>query len=78
VTIGISGKGDFKGRFGQPVGDPDTKTVIGDGVWIGSNAVVVGDVVIGDGAKIGAGATVAKNVPDNATVVCRSEILTKN
>lgn len=77
VTIGISGKGVFKGRYGQPVGDPETKTVIGDGVWIGANAVVVGDVVIGDGAKVGAGATVAKDIPAGATVICRSEILTK-
>lgn len=39
--------------------------VIGDGVWIGANAVVLRGVRIGDGAVIAAGAVVTRNVPGN-------------
>ena len=42
---------------------------IEDGVVIGSNAVVLGDIVVGAGAKIGSGAVVIKPVPAGATVV---------
>jgi serine O-acetyltransferase len=42
---------------------------IGNGVVIGSNAVVLGPIEIGDGAKIGSGAVVVKAVPPYATVV---------
>lgn len=37
--------------------------VIGDDVFIGQRAVVLGGVTIGDGATIGAGAVVTKDVP---------------
>lgn len=37
--------------------------VIGDNVWIGGGAVVVGGVTIGDHAVIGAGAVVTSDVP---------------
>lgn len=36
--------------------------VIGDDVWIGTKAVILGGISIGDGAVIGAGAVVSKNV----------------
>jgi maltose O-acetyltransferase len=38
---------------------------IGDGVWIGSNAVVLPGVSIGDGCVIGAGAVVTKDCEPN-------------
>lgn len=45
------------------------KLIIGNDVWIGSNAVVTPSVSeIGDGAIIGAGSVVTKNVPDYAVV----------
>jgi len=37
-------------------------TKIGNDVWIGHNAIIVGNVTIGNGAIIAAGAVVAKNV----------------
>lgn len=43
-------------------------TVIGNDVWIGSNAVVLAGLTIGDGAVIGAGAVVTKDVPPYAVV----------
>lgn len=41
---------------------------IGNGVWIGSNATVLGPCVIGDNAVIAAGAIVTKNVEANTIV----------
>lgn len=38
--------------------------VIGDGVWIGANAIVLPGVAIGDGATIGAASVVTKSVPE--------------
>ena len=43
--------------------------VIGNNVYIASNATVIGNVHIGDNAVVGAGAVVVKDVPDNAVVV---------
>lgn len=42
---------------------------IGDNVYIGCGAKVLGHIRIGNNVKIGAGAVVVKDVPDNATVV---------
>ncbi|MGE0442809.1 MAG: serine O-acetyltransferase [Gemmatimonadales bacterium] len=42
---------------------------IGNNVFIGAGAKLIGPVDIGDGAKIGANAVVVKNVPPYATVV---------
>lgn len=43
--------------------------VIGDHVFIGAGARVLGDIQVGNGAKIGANSVVIKDVPDGATVV---------
>ena len=42
--------------------------VIGDRVWIGSNATVLPGVTIGDGAIVAAGAVVTKDVAPNTVV----------
>lgn len=42
---------------------------IGNGVVIGANAVVLGNIVVGDGAKVGSGSVVIESVPAGATVV---------
>ncbi|MFJ7552486.1 serine O-acetyltransferase [Bacillus thuringiensis] len=42
---------------------------IGDNVLISSGAKVFGDITIGNNSKIGANCVVAKNVPENCTVV---------
>jgi serine O-acetyltransferase len=42
---------------------------IGDGVWIGAHARIVGPWRVGDGATIAPGARVTKNVPGRALVV---------
>ena len=43
--------------------------MIGDNVYIGVGAKVLGNIRIGNNVKIGANAVVIKDVPDNATVV---------
>jgi putative colanic acid biosynthesis acetyltransferase WcaB len=47
----------------------DACPMIGDGVDIGANAVVLGPISVGDGAVIGAGSVVVKDVPPGAVVV---------
>jgi serine O-acetyltransferase len=42
---------------------------VGNGVIVGSNAVILGPIEIGDNSKIGSGAVVVKSVPACATVV---------
>lgn len=42
--------------------------VIGDGVVVGANAVIIGGIRVGDHAQVGAGAVVTKDVPTGATV----------
>ena len=42
---------------------------IGNGVVIGSNAVILGPLIIGDNARIGSGAVVIKPVPADSTAV---------
>ncbi|MCD4722095.1 MAG: hypothetical protein K8S13_19870 [Desulfobacula sp.] len=42
---------------------------IGDRVYIGCNATIIGNVTIGDDVTIGAHAVVNFDIPDGATVV---------
>lgn len=42
--------------------------VIGENVWIGSNATILPGITIGDNAVVAAGAVVTKDVPRNAVV----------
>jgi serine O-acetyltransferase len=42
---------------------------LGNGVIIGSNAVVLGPIEIGDNSKVGSGAVVVESAPAYATVV---------
>lgn len=42
---------------------------IGDNVFIGAGAKIIGNVVIGDNVKIGANAVVVKDIPSNSTAV---------
>jgi serine O-acetyltransferase len=57
VTLGVLGGG----RRGAPT--------LGDGVYLGAGAKVLGPVTIGDEAKVGANAVVVRDVPPRATAV---------
>lgn len=47
----------------------DTAPLLGDHVFVGAGAKVIGAVRIGDHVKVGANAVVVKDAPDGATVV---------
>jgi bifunctional UDP-N-acetylglucosamine pyrophosphorylase/glucosamine-1-phosphate N-acetyltransferase len=47
-------------------------TVLGEGVFIGSDTQLVAPVTVGDGAYIGAGTTVTKDVPAGALAISRT------
>jgi bifunctional UDP-N-acetylglucosamine pyrophosphorylase/glucosamine-1-phosphate N-acetyltransferase len=48
------------------------QTVLGDGVFIGSDTQLVAPVKIGDGAFIAAGSTITENVPAQALALSRT------
>lgn len=52
-------------RSGWESGRPIT---LGDDVWIGAGAIVLGGVTIGDAAVVGAGAVVTRDVPARTVV----------
>lgn len=43
--------------------------IIGDNVYIGAGAKIIGNIKVGNNVKIGANCVVFKDIPDNATVV---------
>jgi bifunctional UDP-N-acetylglucosamine pyrophosphorylase/glucosamine-1-phosphate N-acetyltransferase len=47
------------------------QTVLGDGVFIGSNSSLVAPVTIGNGATVGAGSIITKDVADQELAVAR-------
>lgn len=67
VTIGQANRGRRKGC-----------PRIGDNVWIGTNAVVVGRITIGNNVLIAPGAFVNTDVPDNSIVVGNPAKVTPN
>lgn len=58
VTIGQTNRGAKKGA-----------PVLGDRVWVGTNAVIVGGITIGDNVLIAPNAYVNMNVPSNSIVI---------
>jgi len=58
VTLGVVNRGDRKGC-----------PVIGDNVYIGPGAKVIGNVHVGNDVAIGANCVVTQDIPDNSVVV---------
>jgi serine O-acetyltransferase len=58
VTLGVTNRGSRKGI-----------PVIGDNVYIGPGAKIIGNIHVGNNAAIGANCVVTKDVPENAVVV---------
>jgi len=70
VTIGSITLKDARGK-GAPI--------LGDNVYIGSGAKIIGAVKIGDNVRIGANAVVYKDVPNNSVVISgEQKIITKD
>src|SRR4051794_27070724 len=66
-------------RHGVTIGSPhpgrvERMPVIGDGVFIGAGAKVIGDITIGDSVFIGVNAIVTRDIPSGSRVLCKSEI----
>ena len=57
VVVGQAGRGEQKGA-----------PSLGDRVYVGANAVLIGKITLGDDVAVGAGAVVTKSVPDRAVV----------
>lgn len=53
-------------------GEHKWPTIIGDGVFIGSDTMLVAPVTVGDGSLVGAGSTITKDVPAGALALGRS------
>ena len=52
---------------------------IGENVYIGAGAMLIGNIKVGNNARIGAGAVVVKDVPEGATAVgVPAKIIQKN
>lgn len=64
VTVGIRMTASISDRREDAIAP-----VIGDNVFVGAGAKIIGDIHIGDNVLIGANAVVTKDVPDNYTVV---------
>jgi len=58
VTLGGTGKG-----FGK------RHPTLRNGVFVGNNANVLGDITIGENSRVGAGSVVVRDVPPDSTVV---------
>ena len=43
--------------------------IIGNNVFIGAGAKIIGEIKVGNNVRIGAGCIVVSDIPDNATVV---------
>lgn len=61
---------NFRCRNNTTIGNKNGQNpVIGDNVYLGVGAIVIGDIKIGNNVVVGAGSVVVKDVPDNAVVV---------
>ena len=59
-----SGRDSVNKKFSTFDRAEDKKTLIGNDVWIGANAIIIQGIRIGNGSVIGAGSIVTKNVGD--------------
>jgi bifunctional UDP-N-acetylglucosamine pyrophosphorylase/glucosamine-1-phosphate N-acetyltransferase len=53
------------------------KTLIGDGVFVGSDTTLVAPISVGNGAYIAAGSAITEDVPEGALALGRSRQTTK-
>lgn len=67
VVIGGTNRGENKGC-----------PTIGNNVWIGSNAVIVGKIKIGDNVLIAPNSFVNKNIPSNSIVIGNPSLVKEN
>lgn len=69
VTIGSNAFDDSK-HTGSPI--------VGDNVFIGAGAKIIGGIKIGNNVRIGVNCIVCEDVPDNSTIVMPKPIIIKH
>ena len=69
VTIGSNTLPDSK-KNGAPI--------IGDNVFVGAGAKIIGGITVGNNVRIGANAIITKNIPDNTTVIGINNVISYN
>ena len=62
VTLGVTGSATDSRRAKR-------HTTLCDGVFVGNNANILGNITIGENSRVGAGSVVLRDVPPNSTVV---------
>jgi serine O-acetyltransferase len=62
VTLGGTGSASDSAR-------PKRHPTLCQGVFVGNNANILGDITIGENSRVGAGSVVLRDVPPNSTVV---------
>jgi len=51
-----------------------SKTTIGDGVFVGSDVMLVAPVTLGDGCNVAAGSTISTDIPADAMAIERADL----
>ena len=70
INATVRGGANVKIEHQATIGaEKDASPTIGNGVFIGAGARVLGGITVGDGARIGANAVVISDVPAGATAV---------
>lgn len=59
----------FQGNNYTPTQNGEPNLSIGDGTWIGTNVVIIGNVHIGKNCVIGANSVISKDIPDRCVAV---------
>jgi bifunctional UDP-N-acetylglucosamine pyrophosphorylase/glucosamine-1-phosphate N-acetyltransferase len=54
-----------------------SRTIIGEGAFIGSNTALIAPVTVGDGAIVAAGSVVTRDVPPDALSIARGQQVDK-
>lgn len=70
INSQVVGGKDIKVEHEVTIGEEKGQSpVLGDDVFVGAGAKIIGGITVGDRAKIGANAVVVEDVPEGATVV---------
>lgn len=85
VYIGDASHGDYNGADQSSPNEPPHERIvtaksikIGDNVWIGNAANILGGIEIGNGSSIGANSVVTSSIPDNCIAVgCPAKAIKK-
>lgn len=70
INSKVQGGANIVLESGVVIGDEKgVSPVLGNNIFVGAGAKIIGGVTLGDFAKVGANAVVVKDVPENATAV---------